>query len=83
MYLSFIEEERSKLMEQIEALDNIEGAIEGKCDDIIHAVQEFMRDEIYEAISDVFADFDIEDNYFDERRQEVQDVMQEHIESNL
>ena len=83
MYLSFIEEERSKLMEQIEALDNIEGAIEGKCDDIICAVQEFMRDEIYEAISDVFADFDIEDNYFDERRQEVQDVMQEHIEGNL
>ena len=83
MYLSFIQEEKDELARKLDALEELEENIEGKCEDIIEELRNQMRESIYEAVSEAFADAGIEDNYYNEKEQETVDAMIDKIQQEF
>lgn len=83
MYLSFIQDEKDALQEKLDRLDEIGDAFEGKAEDIIEELREEMRERIYDAVSEIFGDFGIEDNYYNEKEQEVIDALSEKITQEI
>ena len=83
MYLSFIQEEKDKLARQLDRLEEVESAFEERAGDILYRLQEDMREMITDAIDEVFSEYGIEDNYYDEKSQEVMDALSEQIQQEF
>ena len=83
MYLSFIQEEKDKLARQLDRLEEVESAFEERAGDILYRLQEDMREMITDAIDEVFSEYEIEDNYYDEKSQEVMDALSEQIQQEF
>jgi len=83
LYLSYIQEERDELERKLEVLEQLTETIEGKCDDIIEELRDMMRERIYDAVSEAFAEAGIEDNYYNEKEQETVDAMVEKIQQEF
>ena len=83
MYLSFIQEEKDKLAKKLDRLEEVESAFEERAGDILYRLQEDMREMITDAIDEVFSEYEIEDNYYDEKSQEVMDALSEQIQQEF
>ena len=83
MYLSFIQEEKDALAKKLDRLEEVESAFEERAGDILYRLQEDMREMITDAIDEVFSEYGIEDNYYDEKSQEVMDALSEQIQQEF
>ena len=90
MYLSFLQDEIDDIDQKIQdlqaqsqRLQDIGDEFESKASDIAQQLSETMRDAVSDAIAELFEEHGIDDNYYNEKGQEVEDNMVDQITSEF
>ena len=90
MYLSFLQDEIDEIDQKIQdlqaqsqRLQDIGDEFESKASDIAQQLSETMRDAVSDAIAELFEEHGIDDNYYNEKGQEVEDNMVDQITSEF
>ena len=90
MYLSFLQDEIDDIDQKIQdlqgqsqRLQDIGDEFESRASDIAEQLRETMRDAISDAIAELFEEHGIEDNYYNEKAQEVEDNMLDQVTSEF